>query len=487
MYVEAGRQMMMPPSLSRSALTRDSGRILLVANRLPLTAQVDGPRVRLNPSGGGLATGLRAMQHDWRSLWIGWSGVPEATEPGTRREIGRRLRDAGAVEVPLSAQEVAGFYQRYSNAVLWPLLHDLNAEGRDEDWEMYRSVNERYADAVARELSPGDQVWVHDFHLMLVPAMLRARCPRARIGFFLHTPFPEKAAFTSHGRSAQLLQGMLGADVIGFHTRDYARNFGAAVSATLPHPVCPDAVHVSGRRIDIVAHGMGIDAKAFSACARTPVVADRATAIRGDGPLFVGVDRLDYTKGIPERLLAFERFLEHEPEYIGRARLLQLAVPSRENVPGYSAIRATVETAVRRINARFGTAEWTPVDYHYGSVDMTTLVAMYRAADAMLVTPLRDGMNLVAKEFVASRVDGDGVLVLSTHAGAATELRAALRVDPADIDALARTYSTALRMLPAERRVRMRRLRTVVAGNDVHAWAGRFLDNLGSSDVRLQA
>jgi trehalose 6-phosphate synthase/phosphatase len=392
------------------------------------------------------------------------------------------------VGVPLAATEVAGFYQRYANGVLWPALHDERQHPLPEpaDWAMYQTVNERFADTVAAHMRPGDEVWIHDYHLMLVPRLLRDRCPDARIGFFLHTPFPSLESLVTVPQRAALLDGLLGADVVGFHTRAYAARFVDAVRAVLGHRGYANDVEDGERRVHVRACPMGIDFATFDARAADPRVASHVERLRREGgSLLVGVDRLDYTKGIPERLDAFERLLARSPELCGRVRLFQLAVPSREKVPAYRALRARVESLVARINARFGTPTWTPVEYVYGSVDALTLSAIYRAADVMLVTPLRDGMNLVAKEFVASRPDGDGVLVLSERAGAAAELRAALLVDPTDTDGLARAYETALALPAAERRVRMRRMRACVQRHDVFQWARECLLALGSEHAAL--
>ena len=476
-----------------------SGRVLIVSNRLPLTAVGDENGVRLQRSSGGLATGLRGIHETSRGLWIGWSGLCAGTDPEVARDVARQLDDAGAVPVHLSADEVSRYYGRFSNEVLWPVLHDRPPHASPaDDWAVYRTVNQRFADEVVRQMRPGDRVWVHDYHLMLVPATVRARRPDARIGFFLHTPFPQPESLASLPHADALLEGLLGADVVGFHTKDYLRSFIAAVQELLPHPTRTDRVEVQGRVVSAFACPMGVDVAAFQSLADEPGVATAARRIRGDGhrdehhaghhPLFVGIDRLDYTKGIPERLLAYERLLERRRRVSDeRPRLIQVAVPSREDVGGYREVRREVETLVDRINDRFGRPGWTPVEYLYGSVDPGTLVALYRAADVMLVTPLRDGMNLVAKEFVASRVDEDGVLVLSTRAGAATELRAALLVDPEDVNGMADVYEAALAMTGAERRVRMRRLRLAVRTNDVFRWATLFMNALGERDGRVLA
>jgi trehalose 6-phosphate synthase/phosphatase len=465
-----------------------AGRVLIVSNRLPMTVCVDGDAVSLTPSSGGLATGLLGVHARSAGLWIGWSGAPSSLPGATRDAIARQLAAAGAVGVPLAEPEIAGFYERYANGVLWPALHDRTdvRDARPGDWATYRAVNARFADVVARHLRPGDQVWIHDYHLMLVPRLLRARCPQARIGFFLHTPFPDLAALASVPEHAALLDGLLGADVVGLHTSAYVARFHAAVRAVLGPRAHGTTVADGERAVHVHACAMSIDAAAFGARATDPRVTTAAAALRAaGGPLLVGVDRLDYTKGIPERLRGFARLLERVPALRGRARLLQVAVPSREEVPAYRALRAEVEALVARINGRFGDARWTPVDYRYGSVDPIALSALYRAADVMLVTPLRDGMNLVAKEFVAGRPDEDGVLVLSEHAGAAAELRAALLVDPRDVEGLATAYEAALELSPAERRVRMRRLRRCVQRHDVFQWARECLLALGGEHAAM--
>ncbi|MGZ8399260.1 MAG: alpha,alpha-trehalose-phosphate synthase (UDP-forming) [Gemmatimonadales bacterium] len=459
-----------------------SGRTLIVSNRLAATARMVGGRVCLQQSHGGLATGLRSVHEQQGGLWIGWSGLADGASVGPHHVIASRLRDVGAFPVPLSEEEVAGYYRGYSNGALWPVLHGCLRPplvGR-RDWERYRAVNERFADVVAQQLHRGDRVWIHDFHLMLLPGLLRARCPDARIGFFLHTPFPPAESFATLDQAPELLEGILGANLIGFHTRDYGRQFTAAVRSILGVSAIGD--DTDPRQTRVFTCPMGIDVPFFTAWARKPAVITQAARIRSDceGPLFVGIDRLDYTKGIVERLRAFERLLELEPSLRGIARLIQVAVPSREDASEYVEYRRSVEQLVTHINLRYGDDGWTPVDYRYGGVNTAMLVALYRAADVMLVTPVCDGMNLVAKEFVTCRDDGDGVLVLSSWAGAASELHAALLTDPNELDDLVRAYRGAIEMSPVERRIRMRHLRQTVERHDVFQWSKRFLDALGS-------
>jgi trehalose 6-phosphate synthase/phosphatase len=474
--------------------THAEEQVLIVANRLPLTVTRDGAEIRVEPSSGGLATGLSGVQRHYRSTWIGWTGFARVPDAGTRTEIDARLRDADAIGMHLTAEEIAGFYRRYSNGVLWPVLHDMNplehaphaphaahasqTSDMSRDWSTYRAVNERYAAEVIRRLRPGDLVWVHDYHLMLVPRLVRERHPKARIGFFLHTPFPSVESFLALPHATALLDGILGADAIGVHIPRYASRLVEAMRTGLGIRATGTLEDRDGRRVAVFDAAMGVDAESLGAVARRLDVLALARQTRGQQTLLLGVDRLDYTKGIPEKLRAFDRLLERDPRLRGRVRLAQVAVPSRENVAGYDVLRREVEAAVERINGRWGDPGWQPVSYHYGSVDLTTLVALYRAADVMVVTSLADGMNLVAKEYVASRVDDDGVLVLSERAGAAAELRAALLVDPTDECGLATAYARAVSMPRAERHVRMRHLRLTVAEHDVHRWARGILVDL---------
>jgi trehalose 6-phosphate synthase/phosphatase len=458
------------------------GRLLIVSNRLPFTVRLAGGAATLEPSSGGLATALRAVHEPGGTLWLGWPGVPSDLDPSAQREIDLHLAEQRAVGVPLTEHEIGGFYRRYANEVLWPVLHDRPelVHADPADWATYRAVNVRFAEAIARELRPGDRVWIHDYHLMLVPRLLREHSPNALVGYFLHTPFPCLESLHRLPHRAALLDGLLGADMLGFHTNGDASRFIESVHSTLGRIANAHEVQDGDRRVRIQACPISIDFAAMDRRAAETHVVDRAEAMRRGGTLMVGVDRLDYTKGIPQRLRAFAELLARHPEHHGQLRLFQLAVPSREEIRAYRELRGEVESLVASINTRFGDGEWSPVEYVYGTVDAETLATLYRAADVMVVTPLRDGMNLVAKEFVASRPDDDGVLILSDQAGASDELRAALLVDPADIEALAEAYARALTMSAPERRVRMRRLRRTVRRHDVQQWVRACLLSLGS-------
>jgi trehalose 6-phosphate synthase/phosphatase len=466
-----------------------SNRLIIVSNRLPITADLDqSGSVRLLMASGGLANGMRPWHERSNGLWIGWPGETSKFSEAQRAELATRLADRGIVPVTLSQDHVNRYYHGFANRVLWPLFHYLidrlpvHATG----WDAYRQVNQTFANVIVEHYRPGDIIWVHDYQLMLVPAMLRQRLPDARIGFFLHIPFPSFEVFRTLPWRREVLEGLLGSDLIGFHTFSYVRHF----VASLPHvegvEADIDRIRAGGRIIRLGAFPMGIDTGAFVAQAQDPQVQAQVAALKRDAggrKILLGVDRLDYTKGIPRRLQSIERLLTRYPDLRDEIRYIQVAVPSRGEVDSYQRFRRFVEEQVGRINGACGTLRSTPIHYMHQSVSMSELVAMYCAADIMLVTPLRDGMNLVAKEFLASRVDDDGVLVLSEFAGAAAELGEAVVVNPYDVDAVAETIRRSLQMPRDERHRRMRPMRRRVLEHDVHAWAKSFVERLDSPSI----
>ena len=459
--------------------TSATSRLLIVSNRLPLTVARGEAGAVVKPSAGGLATGLRGPHERSGGLWIGWPGDLSGFGADDAARVRDELAALRMVSVDVDPRDHEVFYERISNGVLWPLCHDRldHLPLRVEGWDTYEAVNRRFADAVVEHYREGDVVWVHDYQLLRLPALLRERLPRARIGFFLHIPFPNPEIFFTLPTRDWLVEGMMGADLVGFHTRRYRGHFTAALRRLFGLEMDADAtVSWRGRRVRLGIHPMGVDAARISRAAAQPGVAAERDALRaGTEALLVGIDRLDYSKGIPRRLVAFERFLRAHPEWQGRVRLIQVAVPSRGGVGAYARFRHEVNALVGRINGDLGTPTWTPVHYLHRSVPFHTLVALYRAADVMLVTPVRDGMNLVAKEFVASRVDDDGVLVLSEFAGAADELGASIVVNPYDVDGVGAAIHQALAMPGEERGARMRALRAQVARSDVHRWVEGFL------------
>ncbi|WP_437327340.1 bifunctional alpha,alpha-trehalose-phosphate synthase (UDP-forming)/trehalose-phosphatase [Sorangium sp. So ce381] len=459
-------------------------RLLIVSNRLPVTVHADQGDVSVVPSAGGLVTALRGPHERHGGLWLGWPGDLAQLTEEQRREVEERLDQLGAVPVHLTSAEVTRYYDGFSNSVLWPLFHylveKLHLDAR-QDWESYREVNERFADAIVSRYRPGDRVWIHDYQLTLVPAMLRRRIPDARIGFFLHIPFPAAEVFRILPWREQVLRGMLGADVVGFHTTAYRHHFVYSAARVLGLDPDLETLAYEGRRVRLGAYPVSIDVDEFVRLARDEEVRAEARRIRESAKgrkIVLGVDRLDYTKGIPRRMLAIERFLEREPELRSKVRFIQLAVPTREKVDAYADFRRVVNELVGRINGSYGTLDDVPIHFLHRSMPMAGVVALYLAADVMMVTPLRDGMNLVCKEYVASRIDDTGALVLSEFAGAAAELIEALQVNPHDIDAVASTIQRALVMSPSEQRVRMQALRRRVVTHDAHRWSHRFLNDL---------
>jgi trehalose 6-phosphate synthase/phosphatase len=386
---------------------------------------------------------------------------------------------------------VTRYYEGFSNGTLWPLLHHfLDVARLDEDdlFESYEAINERFAAAAAEHHRPGDLLWVHDYHLMLSAEMLRRRAPSARIGFFLHTPFPSSEVFRVLPWRERLLRGLLGADVIGFQTASYRRHFLHAVKRLLGVEADPDgdSVDHDGRRVRLGVYPIGVDAAALAELAGRAAIREEARWIRDQAPgrrVVLGVDRLDYTKGIRLRLAAIERLLDRAPAH-RRVRFVQLAVPTREGVVAYDQMRREVHEMVGRINGRYGSLDAVPIHFLHRSMPVERVTALYAAADVMLVTPLRDGMNLVAKEYVATRLDHTGALVLSELTGAAAELTEALIVNPYDTSAVAAAIARALEMPASEQRARMTALRRNVVSHDVHRWARSFLDDLDTGSVR---
>lgn len=462
--------------------------LVVVANREPLRQE----RGRWVPAVGGLATALLPVLERRGGTWVAWGekeadAVPRlAHPPEAPRFTVRRLH------VP--AREVTGSYHGMANRVLWPLAHYFleRVELRRAFYAAYQATNRRFAEAVLEEWTdPATPVWVHDYHLMLVPALLRAARPGARIGFFWHIPWPPPEVWQVLPWTRQLLEGVLGADLVGLHTPEYVANF-LATCRTLPGAVVDGQwVRWQGRTIRVEAHPIGIDTARFAQWAAEPRVRERARRIRrmaGTPLVVVGVDRLDYTKGIPERLAAWERLFERYPQWLGQVTLYQIAVPSRTRLPSYRLLKRLVDEQVGRINGAYMRDGWVPVHYLYRAFTPRELTAFYLAADAALVTPLRDGMNLVAQEY--AWVTENGVLILSSLAGAASVLPEAVAVNPFDVDGLADTLHEVLASLadePGRRRWDARRaaLKERVAALDVHRWAERFLASLEGSPVTL--
>jgi trehalose 6-phosphate synthase len=457
---------------------RDDKDIVIVANRLPVHRVRSGANVRWARSAGGLVSAMSPVLEKRGGNWIGWSGAADSTNRPFMFE-GVRI-----VPVPLSAREVDTYYEGFCNATIWPLYHDAIRPPVFEHawWKPYVEVNRRYAQVAARVAGRGGSVWVHDYQLQLVPRMLRELRPDLRIGFFLHIPFPPDELFAWLPWRREILEGMLGANVVGFQTPADAQDFSRAARLFTSAEGTDSVMEYKGRKVKSQSFPISIDFGWFNEKAATPDTARRSQHLRKQvgaaRRIMFSVDRLDYSKGIDHRLLAFEELLRRKVVSVEDCVLVQIAVPSRETVAEYVKLRQRIEQIVGRINGEFSKPGHVPVYYFRRSVSMDELVAFYAAADVMVVTPLRDGMNLVAKEYVATRLDNSGVLILSEFAGASRELHQALLVNPHDIEGTVRAMDLALHMPRKESRWRMSIMRTQVRRHDVHFWAGEFLEAL---------
>ena len=445
---------------------------VIVANRLPVELSSDG-QVSISP--GGLSSAMASVAAEG-THWVGWAGADAGRRPAFDHD-GLHLHP-----VTLSPTEVDRYYAGFSNGVLWPLFHGrLRTVDLDRTWwRAYRLVNERFA-AAAAEIAPlGATVWVHDYHLLLAPAMIRSRRPDLRIGFFLHIPFPNAQLFSILPWRRELINGMLGADLLGFQIEEDVTNFMTTAERVIGTRVTAAATLERLRAISADAFPISIDFEHWDAAGeRAKDEAERIRNELGVGHVFLGIDRLDYTKGIVQRLQAFGELLDEGSVCHDACTFVQVAVPSRSNVPAYQDERSEVEALVTSINERHKRPDGSlPVVHIETSLDETALAAWYRAADTLVVTSLADGMNLVAKEFVAARGDLGGALVLSEFAGAAGDLEGALIVNPYDIEAIKRAMIAAINMAPAGRAARIATMRAAVKGNDVHRWAQRFLARL---------
>ncbi len=472
-----------------------SQRIVIVSNRLPFTVVQDGEGIQFSESVGGLATGLRTLLTSEQSslfrnselLWVGWPGTTIKEE--ILEEVrARALSEFSCCPVFLSEQDLENFYQGFCNETIWPLFHYFPTYARYDEacWDQYRKVNESFSLTLQEAIRPNDTVWIHDYHLMLLPHLLRKVLPKLRIGFFLHIPFPQFEIFRLIPAKwrRQLLEGLLGADLIGFHTHDYGEYFLRCVQRILGYGHQMGQLTAGGRTVKVGAFPMGIDFKKFhEAASLTEVQKEKEDLARslGDSKIVLSVDRQDYSKGILHRLQGFEAMLETNPDWRGKVTLIMLVVPSRIGIADYEGMKKRIEELVGKINGRFGTISWTPIIYQYRSLPFQSLAAMYAMSHVALVTPLRDGMNLVAKEYVATRVDKTGVLVLSEMAGASKELPEAIIINPNNREEIAEALKTALEM-PCEEQVR----RNIIMQNrlrryDVARWAMNFLAELLSS------
>ncbi|MEM9887597.1 MAG: bifunctional alpha,alpha-trehalose-phosphate synthase (UDP-forming)/trehalose-phosphatase [Bacteroidota bacterium] len=457
-------------------------RLVIVSNRLPITLKHSKEKDQpiYHPSSGGLATGLSSLDESLDKIWIGWPG--KIADGWEKTMIESDLRKQNLVPVFLTEKDIELYYEGFSNDTLWPLFHYFTqyTAYRDDFWEAYRSVNRKFADAIIPNLEGNELVWVHDYQLMLLPEMIREAFPDISIGFFLHIPFPSYEVFRILPWREELLNGVLGADLIGFHTYDYMRHFLSAAYRISGYDNNFGKLKVGNRAVHIDYFPMGIDYEKYAFPDAEDSKQDEEVAaiekLAKVHRMILSVDRLDYTKGIPNRIEAYSRFLKQHPEYHNKVCLVMIVVPSRDTVEHYRELKEEIDTKAGILNSTYGGFDWTPMRYMYRSVNFTQLTTLYRLADVAMITPVRDGMNLVAKEYVASKeTNKKGVLILSEMAGAAGELFDAITINPIDVQSMADSIVRALEMDEKEQKDRLTNMQKSLKKYNVRNWASIFM------------
>lgn len=462
-------------------------KLVIVSNRLPVSVVRDADGLRFEASSGGLATAMSSLDQSDK-IWVGWPGIAsDDLTDDERRQIVDELQKHGCFPVFLSLEQVELFYEGFSNDTLWPLFHYFQSltRHRNEYWDAYQQVNQLFAEAAATVADSEGSVWVHDYHLMTMPSMLRAIRPGVSIGFFLHIPFPSFEIYRLLPQRKEILKGLLGADLIGFHVYDYARHFLSSCLRLLGVTSHQGVLEYEGRSIKTDAYPIGIDYEKFR---KTVGLSSTKKSIESleemygkDMKLVLSVDRLDYSKGIPERLEAFRILLHDYPEWRGKVRLQMIAVPSRTEVKTYQDLREQIEQTVSRINGEYGSVDWAPISYQFQNLPFEEVVALYATADVALVTPVRDGMNLVAKEYVASKQGRPGVLILSEMTGAIDELPESLSINPSNTRSVAEAMDLALKMSRREQLRRLSDMQRRLKTYTVQAWGADFMGDLRSA------
>jgi trehalose 6-phosphate synthase/phosphatase len=460
-------------------------RLIVVSNRLPVIVNATDSGYNYSPSVGGLATSINALRSEIEMLWLGTPGV-NITNPANQAKVRQELREKfDSIPVFLEEATFDAYYNGFSNGSLWPLFHYFpqHAHYDSDEWHAYQTINRNFSEAILEIAKPSDSIWVHDYHLMLLPDLLHKSLPDATIGYFLHIPFPSYEIFRMLPWREEILHGVAGADLIGFHTFGYARHFLSSLLRILGLEQEFGWVTRGDRRIKVDTFPLGVDVKRFEDAGRSDEVQKELDNLReqvGDCKVILSVDRLDFTKGILERLRAFENFLRNNEDWQGKVQLISLLVPSRTRVPEYQTLKRQVDELIGKVNGEFGQPGWTPITYLYRSVPFEQLISLYLIADIALVTPLRDGMNLVAKEYLASRPDGSGVLMLSETAGAAEELGEAIIVNPHDEEEMVEGLHQALTMSLDEQCDRNHVMRRRLERYDTMRWARDFIHGLES-------
>ena len=467
-------------------------RTIIVSNRLPIKISNLDKSFEFSSTSGGLATGMKSIHKKNNFLWIGWPGIDKKSLGNNLAKAEKLLNKKNYIPVFLKKKEINDFYYGTSNEALWPLFHYFIEFSifNKVHWNSYVNVNKKFADCVIKYAKKDDIIWVHDYQLLLCPRMIKTKRPDLTVGFFLHIPFPSFEIFRIFPWREKLLEGILGSDLIGFHTYDYVRHFLSSVKRILKYDVIFNKINVGSREVLVDTFPMGIDYAKYNDAARKKnkqkksEMSDLRLQLKdhkktsSDSKLILSIDRLDYTKGVINRIKAFEIFLTNNPEYRGKVRLVMLTVPSRSDVDDYIKLKKQTDEIVGRVNGKFASVNWTPIWYYYRSMSFDDLIDLYTITDIAMITPVRDGMNLVAKEFVASRVEGDGVLILSEMAGASKELYESITVNPFDLNKMSEMILKAINMPKSEQIERNRSMQERLSRYTVNYWAKDFMKNL---------
>ncbi len=459
------------------------GRLVIISNRLPVTITEKKGQLHVRPSSGGLATGLSSLSNKYEVIWVGWPGMA-VTKPSQKTAIRKILKDLAMLPVFIDSSKFNNYYGGFSNSTLWPLFHYFQqyTDYVSRTWKDYEDVNEIFAGEVAKMAKADDIFWVQDYQLMLVPQMLRDRFPMATIGYFHHIPFPSYELMRTLPWRDALMRGVLGSDLVGFHTYDYVRHFASATTRILNYDDhYLGRIRLQNRVVDIDSFPMGIDYEKFASTVNEPdtkkEIKRYARELKGE-EIILTIDRLDYSKALPQRLKAFDLFLTKYPDYRRKVSMLVILVPSRDNVGRYKQLKEEIDRIVGYINSKYGRINWTPIHYYYRSIKFNRMIAWYKLAPVALITPYRDGMNLVSKEYLACKDDGKGVLILSEMAGSSKELIGALMVNPNNIEDIADTLHQAFQMPEEEKIERVRKMQKVLKRNNINYWSNHFLERL---------
>ena len=475
---------------------------IIVSNRLPIRISKLENSFGFTTTSGGLATGMKSFHNQNNSLWVGWPGIGiDEIDNKSWEGLNISLKKGGYYAVNLNNSEIEDFYFGLPNKCLWPLFHYFIEYSvfSKAHWQAYVDINKKFATAVLENIAPGDTIWIHDYQLLLCPKMIKDVRPDVNIGFFLHIPFPSFEIFRTFPEREMLLEGILGADLIGFHTFDYERHFLSSVKRILRLDVNFNKIIQGIREITVNTFPMGIDYEKFNLAAKkqlTQINSEKSELKKQleshkktskNSKLILSIDRLDYTKGVINRIKAFEVFLENHPELLEKVRLIMLTVPSRSDVPEYKRLKRATDEIVGRVNGKFATVSWTPIWYYYRSMNFEDLIDLYSNADIAMITPIRDGMNLVAKEYVSTRISGDGVLILSEMAGASKELFQALVVNPFDIDSMSEAIYKAINMPLEEQKQRNLSMQKRLSRYTIERWANDFMAALNSESQKIDS